>query len=112
MAIEYESCRNCGTRMDSRNESDIRGLCYSCFRNYEQEQSERQRDIEYRRREEDEANERERNDRERQQQRNDGYCFISTAALNVMGYSHDCEQLNTLREFRDKYIKNLTGVFN
>lgn len=35
-----------------------------------------------------------------------GGCFLSTACCEHMGFKDDCDQLVTLREFRDNYIKH------
>ncbi len=32
-------------------------------------------------------------------------CYITTIVCNILGYSDDCELLNTLRNFRDTYLK-------
>ena len=34
-------------------------------------------------------------------------CFIATACLEAQGLSADCWELNTLREFRDRFIRSL-----
>ncbi len=35
---------------------------------------------------------------------NSGGCFVSTACCEAMGLSDDCEELQTLRHFRDTYL--------
>ena len=32
-------------------------------------------------------------------------CYLTTAMCNILGYGDDCETLNTLRRFRDNYMK-------
>ncbi|WP_434686691.1 eCIS core domain-containing protein [Pseudanabaena minima] len=34
-------------------------------------------------------------------------CYITTACINARGLSDDCEELQTLRQFRDQYMLNL-----
>ncbi len=36
-----------------------------------------------------------------------GGCFLTTACVHHAGYSDDCHQLKTLRNFRDNYLANL-----
>ena len=36
-------------------------------------------------------------------------CVVSTAACKTLGLPNDCVELNTLRRFRDEYIRNLHG---
>lgn len=33
-------------------------------------------------------------------------CYLTTAMCNILGYEDDCLILNTLRNFRDNYMKN------
>lgn len=33
-------------------------------------------------------------------------CYITTIVCEILGYSDDCELLQTLRSFRDNYLKN------
>jgi len=33
-----------------------------------------------------------------------GGCFVSTLVFNYLGKDDNCQELNTLREFRDKYL--------
>ena len=33
-------------------------------------------------------------------------CYLTTAMCNILGHEDDCEILNTLRGFRDNYMKN------
>ena len=37
----------------------------------------------------------------------DSWCFISTACIESKGLPDDCEELNCLRHFRDKFVGNL-----
>ena len=37
--------------------------------------------------------------------RNSSDCYITTIICNVLGYDDNCELLNTLRDFRDNYLK-------
>jgi hypothetical protein len=39
-------------------------------------------------------------------------CFITTACVEAKGLSNKCHELNTLRVFRDEYIKNLPAGEN
>lgn len=34
-------------------------------------------------------------------------CFITTASIEANGLTDDCYELNTLRAFRDEYVRNL-----
>ena len=36
-------------------------------------------------------------------------CFLTTACVCAEGLADDCDQLNTLRDYRDRYLKNRVG---
>lgn len=38
---------------------------------------------------------------------NSGGCFLTSACVDYLGKPDDCEELTTLRKFRDEYVKNL-----
>ncbi len=42
----------------------------------------------------------------------EGDCFISTIICNKLKKDDNCVELNTLRQYRDNYIKNLDGGEN
>lgn len=42
----------------------------------------------------------------KEEEKNKG-CFITTACIKAMGLHDDCSELNTLRTFRDNYVKGL-----
>lgn len=39
--------------------------------------------------------------------KNDGGCYLTTAAVDFMGLQDNCEELTILRSFRDGYMKSL-----
>lgn len=40
-----------------------------------------------------------------------GYCYITTAVCQILGYEDNCEYLNTLRNFRDNFMKKEVDCF-
>ena len=36
-------------------------------------------------------------------------CFLTSACVEAMGLPDDCDELNTLRSFRDGYLRNIPG---
>lgn len=40
---------------------------------------------------------------------NGSFCFVSTVICEYLGKTDDCEELNTLREYRDKWLRNQPG---
>lgn len=46
------------------------------------------------------------NDCESDGQEHGGGCYLTTAMCNVLGKEDDCYELNTLRVFREKYMRN------
>lgn len=38
-----------------------------------------------------------------------GGCFLTSACVEYLGKDDDCEELTILRQFRDTYLKNVTG---
>lgn len=40
-----------------------------------------------------------------------GYCYITTAVCQILGYDDNCDYLNTLRSLRDNYMKKEVDCF-